>query len=119
MKLLLDEHYSEEIARRLRSRGHNVVGVREAGLAGLDDQAVLEAAVAEGRAVVTNNVRHFMPLHNEWLATGRDHLGIVFTSDASMPRAKRTIGLFVRRLEKLLAAHRRHDGLAGSGHWLD
>jgi len=43
----------------LRAEGIDAVDVRECGLTGADDDAVLEHAVAEDRIIVTMDVRRF------------------------------------------------------------
>ena len=51
MRLLLDEHYSREIAERLRERGHDVIAVKEdAALEGLDDEPLLTPCARSGQS---------------------------------------------------------------------
>jgi len=119
VRLLLDEHYSATIAVRLREAGHDVTSVqRDAALEGCDDAVLVQAAVAQGRALLTNNVRHFAPLAREWAAGGEQHFGLIFTSDESMPRSRRTIGLYVERLDELLERHSGQKALRGRTLWL-
>ncbi len=57
MRLLLDEMFPSDAARRLQEGfGHDAVHVDDFGRRGADDQQVAEVARAEGRAVVTENV---------------------------------------------------------------
>jgi Domain of unknown function (DUF5615) len=59
----LDEHYSPEIARQLRTRGQDVMAVAERpDLVGLGDDELLARMAQEQRAIMTNNVKDFMPL---------------------------------------------------------
>ena len=103
MKLLLDEHYSPQIAVELRKRGHDVASANErVELRGLGDRELWKLASAESRALVTENVGDFMPLVREAAAGGTWHAGVVFTSPRSMPRGPRTIGLYVNALEGFL-----------------
>jgi hypothetical protein len=118
LRLLLDEHYSTEIAVRLRARGCDVTSSGEKGLTGADDERLLDAAAGDRRSLLTNNVRHFMPLHADWMAAGRHHYGLVFTADASMPRGRSTIGRYTDVLEALMKHQRREDALADRVHWL-
>ena len=111
MRLLLDEHFSPEIARQLRARGHDVVAVRErVELHGLGDRQLLAAAQSEDRAIVTENVADFIELHRASLLTGETHAGIVFTSPKRFPRTRRAIGRLVRSLDGLLAGTSALDG---------
>jgi predicted nuclease of predicted toxin-antitoxin system len=118
MKLLLDEHYSIEIAVQLRAAGHDSIAVVERGLAGIDDEPLLTFAASEQRAVLTNNVRHFAPLAGRWAAGGQDHFGLLFTSDARMPRSKATIGRYVDTLTALMEANTATDALRNQIRWL-
>lgn len=87
-------------------------------LVALADPQLLSTAAAERRAVVTNNPADFMPLHHEATTSGRSHFGIVFTSDRSMPRSTRAIGLFVRVLDALLDAEVDEQALRDRVRWL-
>ncbi len=118
MRLLLDEQYSAEIAAQLRSDGYDVASVHELGLVGIADQPLLETAATEERALVTNNVRDFAPLAVSWTAEGRDHYGLIFTSDRSLPRSRNTIGLFVDALRGLLDAKPATDALRNQVRWV-
>ena len=119
MRLLLDEHYSPQIALELRKRGHDVASANErAELSGLRDRELWKLASAEDRALVTENVADFMPLVREAAAEGSRHPGVVFTSPRSLPRGLRTIGLYVKRLESFLVDRPDDDALANQVWWL-
>lgn len=118
MRLLLDEHYANEIAVQLRRAGHDAVSVSERGLKGTDDESLLKLATAERRAVLTNNARDFLALASRWSASGTDHCGLLLTSDASMPRAKSSIGRYVDVLRTLPDAHLADDAFANQVRWL-
>ena len=120
MKLLLDEHFSPEIARQLRERGHDVVAARErAELHGLSDRDLLAVASGEDRAVVTENVADFVELHRQSVVGGERHAGLVFTSPRQFPRSRRAIGRLVRALETLLSASPETDALRDQVRWLE
>ena len=118
MKLLLDEHYANDIAAALRAAGHDAVTVSERGLKGLDDEPLLALAASEDRALLTNNARDFLPLIRRWAESGEDHCGLVLTSDSSMPRGKQTIGLYVECLRELTEANPDPRALANQVPWL-
>lgn len=118
MRLLLDEHFHRRIAQQLRERGHDVTTVPEEGLRGTDDTALLEAATASGRALVTNNVGDFTAIERRWAAEGRSHAGLVYTSDQSVSRGADGIGAMVSRLHRVLTEHAADDALLNRSVWL-
>jgi hypothetical protein len=119
VRLLLDQHYSPTIAQQLRKRAHDIVSVEEElHLRGRADREVWNYAVAEQRALLTENVRHFAPLVREWAAAGERHFGVIFTSSRSMPRGAGTIGVYVERLHAFLNEHPADDALADQVAWL-
>ena len=75
--LYLDEDVSVLVAALLRGRGLDAVTAVAEDMLGLDDSAQLAHAAAIGRCVVTHNRVHFELLHRQYLASGRDHAGIV------------------------------------------
>jgi hypothetical protein len=119
LRLLLDEHYSPRIAETLRERGHDVVSAKERDdLLGLGDRELMTRASDDRRALLTENVADFIPLLREAGATGELHFGVVFTSPQSMPRGRRTIGLYVETLDVYLRERPAEDVLAGRADWL-
>lgn len=119
MRLLLDEHFSPQIASQLRRRRHDVVAARALpDLHGLTDAALLTHATSVRRALVTENVADFVELHRAALITGRRHFGLVFTSPRRFPRTTRAIGRTVRALDALLDAHRTDSALVNQTWWL-
>jgi hypothetical protein len=118
---LLDELYSPEIARQTRSRfGHDVIHAIEAGFAGSQfaDMNVLEWAWQNGRCVLTENVKDFMPLHHDMLARGDHHAGLIFTDPSQFPRSKSTIGLFVASLDLFVRTRPNDLTLLDQVEWL-
>ena len=102
-RLLLDEMLTGAIAEQLRGRGHDVTAVVEdPALTGLPDDEILAAAAADMRALVTTNIKDFVPLDQRYRATGRAHAGVVFVSAKTFPRDRALIGALVAALEKLL-----------------
>ena len=62
-KLLLDEHFAEGIAARLRADGHDVVAVvSDPDLRAQPDDEVFRRAAVAGRRIVTENIKDFRPL---------------------------------------------------------
>lgn len=118
MRLLLDEHYSPEIARQLRERGHDAVVAGDVGLLGREDEELLEWATAERRVLLSNNARHLTPLATEWAGEERDHMGILLTSDESMPRGVHGVGVYLKTLEAWFRDHPADDALRNQVRWV-
>jgi Domain of unknown function (DUF5615) len=74
-RLYGNENFPLPVVQELRRLGHDVLTASEAGRVGQawPDQAVLDFAVADGRAVLTLNRKHFVRLHE----VQPDHAGIV------------------------------------------
>jgi len=119
LKLLLDEMFSPAIAAELRSRGHDVVAIKERReWQAKPDPDVVSLARAEQRAIVTNNVRDFRPLHAELVAAGSEgHAGMVFVP-ATVLRTKAATGQLVAALETKLAEYPDDEALANGETWI-
>ena len=74
-KLYADENVPKMVISTLRKLGCNVVTAHEAGQANqaITDNALLQFAVDQQRAVLTLNRRDFIALHN----SNPSHLGII------------------------------------------
>lgn len=119
MKLLLDEHYAPELASSLRERGHDVGAVAERiDLRHLVDVDILAVATAEGRAVVTEDAKDFVPIGARRLPSREAHFGIVLVSPNALPRSRHGFGRIIRALDTLLTAHPGDDDLIGDVIWL-
>lgn len=100
MRLLLDEHFSATIAQELRRKRIDAVAIQQErpDLQQQSDEAILRTAELEHRVVVTNNVRHFARLVEEFGLRGEGHHGVIFTSDVTFPRDRSAAGLIVEAL---------------------
>jgi hypothetical protein len=74
-RLYADENFDYPVVEQLRLLGHDVLTAQEAGQAQqrIPDPAVLAFAIAQNRAVLTFNRRHFIRLHHQT----RPHFGII------------------------------------------
>jgi hypothetical protein len=74
-RLYANENFPFPVVEELRGRGHDALTVAETGKANqkMSDEQVLEFAIADGRAILTFNRRHFFRLHRQ----RPDHQGIV------------------------------------------
>lgn len=119
MKLVLDEHYSKLIAERLRTRGHDVISVKErSDLEGLLDEQLFPLMAAEQRAILTESWGDFGRLMQQAAAAGATHYGVVFSSRQQLPRSRETIGLYLDVLDDFLARHPEADALRDSSRWI-
>lgn len=118
MRLLLDEQLAPAIAEQLRRRGHDVITVADAGLAGLDDVHVLAAGARDRRAVVTNNVKDFRVLHAAHLTMSAAHSGIILVPSGRYSLARQRLGPLVTALDDLLTRLPAEDALQNAEHFL-
>jgi predicted nuclease of predicted toxin-antitoxin system len=118
VRLILDHHYSPQIAVRLRDLGHDVTAVMDRDWHSEDDETLLARCRNDDIVLMTNNVADFVVIVRNWAAQGRSHHGIVFTSDASLPRHRDFIGLTVERVGSLLVAHPGDHEFVDRVHWL-
>jgi hypothetical protein len=81
----------------LRQRDVDVLSVIDVNRGEESDEDQLQFAAAEGRVLYTLNVAHFCRLHGEFLASGRNHAGIVV-----IPRQRYSVGEKIRRLLALV-----------------
>jgi Domain of unknown function (DUF5615) len=71
---LLDEMLSGAIAEQLRAKGHDALAVADdPALISLPDDQILAHATTAGRALVTANIKDFMPLDAQYRAAGQAH----------------------------------------------
>lgn len=74
-RLLADQNFEDDVVAALVALGHDVITARSVGLHAVPDPAVLAAATADGRAVLTHD-RDFIAMHK----SGGTHAGVVFTT---------------------------------------
>jgi hypothetical protein len=85
--LLLDEMFTDDIAQQLRTKGYDVISVvTDPALMGLPDDQILAYAAAEGRALVTANVKDFVPLDARYRAADQSHAGLILVSTKTFPQ---------------------------------
>src|ERR1700722_12148369 len=102
--LLLDEMFSDNIARQLRAKGHDVISVvADPALVGLPDDQVLAYATTEGRTLVTANIKDFVPLDSRYRAASQSHAGLILVSAKTFPQNRSFIVAITTALMTLLS----------------
>jgi predicted nuclease of predicted toxin-antitoxin system len=99
-RLYADEQFPRPVVEYLRSLGHDVLTVQAAGNSGKSDPEVLAFAIADDRAVLTQNRRDFVKLHRSQPA----HPGMIICSDDQN---------FARLAERIHAAIAIEETLSG------
>ena len=109
MRLLLDEMFTPTIAEQLRARGHDAASIHDPEyrmLEGEPDDEMWAAAIADDRALVSENVQDFRPIEANALAHAQPVARLIFTTDRQFPRGEpATLGRLVSSLDALLAAN--------------
>lgn len=105
MRLYLDDDIASALLSTLLHRsGHDVQVPADAGMAGENDPVHLTHAVRQGRALLSQNYRHFQNLHNLILAVQGHHPGILVVRKDNNPKRDLNEQGIVRALAKLLAS---------------
>lgn len=104
LKLLLDEHISPVVANGLRRRTKGLLvwplkEWEEGRLLGLPDEMLFKSAAQQGFTLVTYDRRTIPPLLKVWAEQGRDHGGVVFVDDRTIPSCD--VGALVKALHSL------------------
>jgi predicted nuclease of predicted toxin-antitoxin system len=94
-KLYLNEHLSPRIAEQLRRYDFDVTSTLEQGMEQANDDEQLAFSAAQQRALVTFNHKHFAVMHSQYIARGKEHWGIILSTEEST-------GVMLRRLMRLL-----------------
>jgi hypothetical protein len=101
--LLLDEMFCDTIAQQLRAKGHDVLAVvADPSLVSLPDDQVLSRAAATGRALVTANIKDFIPLDAQYRAAGQSHPGLILVSAKTFPQNRSYTSAVTSALAALL-----------------
>lgn len=101
--LLLDEMFSGAIAEQLRSKGHDVIAVvADPALIGLPDDQILANATDTGRALVTANIKDFMPFDARYRAASQTHAGLILVSTKTFPQDRNFTAAIASALSALL-----------------
>lgn len=99
VRLLLDEMYPPTLAGVLHDKGHDVLGVAaSAELVGSDDATILDVATADGRCLVTENVRDFA-----MLVRHTSHAGVLFVHARRWPRTRAGLRTLVEALHNAVS----------------
>jgi hypothetical protein len=102
--LLLDEMFTDEIAQQLRAKGYDVISVvADPALVGLPDDQILAYATAEGRALVTANIRDFAPLDTRYRAADQSHAGLILIPTKTFPQNRGFPSAITTALASLLS----------------
>jgi hypothetical protein len=104
--LLLDEMFSDTIAQQLRAKGHDVIAVATVpALVSLPDDQIFAHAAATGRALVTANIKDFMPLDGQYRAAGQGHAGLILVSTKTFLQDRSYTSAVTSALAALLDKH--------------
>jgi len=111
LRLLLDVHLSPRwIASPLRELGHDVRAAgEEHPLDQCTDEELLRLAAADGRIMVTRNVKDFARIAHKWAQAGRGHAGCALLVGIDHSE----YGLIIKRLERALSERPSPDDWIG------
>jgi hypothetical protein len=81
IKLYTNAHIWAGLAPRLRELGYDALSTEEAGHKPLSDDDQLAFAASQDRAILTFNIKDFVPLAEGWFYAGRSHWGIIVAQE--------------------------------------
>jgi Domain of unknown function (DUF5615) len=97
--------FPQAMADQLNAKGHDVRAVvTNPEFVGLPDEEILIGAAEAGRALVSANIKDFMPIDARYRATGRSHAGLIMVSSKTFPQNRTYITAVISALDALLAA---------------
>ena len=108
MKLYLDENIDPKGAKALREKRYDVMSTHDIKANGRSDDEQLKIAINEKRAIVTYNIKDYIPLVKEYISKGKSHYGIVLISNKTIFQGN--FKKLINSLEKLLQ-HKEKDFL--------
>ena len=101
--LLMDEMFSGDIAERLRAKGHDILAVvADPALIALPDEQILAHAASTRRALVTANIKDFIPLDTRYRAASQAHSGLILVSARTFPQDRSYTAAITSALSILL-----------------
>lgn len=98
VSLYTDEDVTSDLAPALRRRGYRAQSTVEAGNDAFSDEAQLTYAAESGMAILTHNIRDFVPLARTWFLANREHSGIILSEQFNHNQ----FGELLRRVLRLL-----------------
>lgn len=99
MKLLIDEMYPPALAEGLQAVGIDAVTLADLRLSGSSDAEVFGAAVASGRAILTENVGDFARIAGDHSTGGGHHHGVLIALSSRFSRRPAGIRPFIAAVE--------------------
>ena len=98
IRLYFDEDAMQHaLVVAFRARRVDVSTASDSGMVGRSDEEHLRHANIDGRVLYSFNIRDYSLLHEQWIASGREHSGIILAS-----QQRYSIGEQLRRLLHLL-----------------
>ncbi len=97
--------FSDSIAQQLRGKSHDVTSVvADTTLLALPDDQILARGTDAGRALVTANIKDFIPLDGRYRAVGQPHAGLILVSTKTFPQNRSLTAAIASALASLLDA---------------
>ena len=108
LRLLIDENVDHRILRGLKSRlpETDLVLVRQVGLAGMKDPALLTWAAQNSRTIVTHDIETMPTFASQLLQRGERMAGLIVVPE------QMTIGQAIQDLELVIACHSQEEFLS-------
>ena len=103
-----DEDVTDDLAPALRRRGYRAQSTAEADNLTISDASQLTYAAEQGMAILTYNIRHFIPLAHTWYEAGREHAGMIVSEQYNQRQFGEILQRVLRFLDSLTADEMRN-----------
>jgi hypothetical protein len=104
--------FPKAMADQLCAKGYDVRAVvASPEFIGLPDDEIIIGATEAGRALVTANIKDFMPIDARYRTTHRTHAGLIMVSTKTFPQSRNYVTAVTSALNSLLAG----DGAIPAG----
>lgn len=101
IRFYLDEDVRPLLADILQERGYDAISAVRLGRIGITDEDHFAFAASQGRAVLTFNIRDFVPIAKTWIRNDKCFTGLVVSEQMPLGELlRRTLRLLSQREEK-------------------
>lgn len=100
IRLFLDENINPRLVSAINKHGFISTHIYETHLRAAPDVKILEYAYSLELTILTFNTRHFRIIHNDWVQKGKEHAGIIVSTEIPFSELLRRILILLNKTSK-------------------